>query len=152
MNEETISKIREFNRFYMPAMDLLGTHYLGSEYSVTEARVFFEVYSREGCCASHIAGVMNIDKSYLSRIMSRHEKDGFLYRVPSERDARVQEIYLTEKGVRAAEDFIRKSIRQIGELLQPLSREDCRELQEALEQAMRILRKCAPENEGGTVS
>ena len=41
--KETIAKIRAFNRFYMPSMNLLGEHYLGSEYSVTEARVFFEI-------------------------------------------------------------------------------------------------------------
>jgi len=39
-----ISKVREFNRLYMPTMKLLGNHYLGSEYSVAEARVFFEKY------------------------------------------------------------------------------------------------------------
>ena len=52
---ETIAKIRSFNRFYMPSMNLLGDHYLGSEYSVTEARVFFEIYENEGCNAAHIA-------------------------------------------------------------------------------------------------
>lgn len=144
MKDETILKIREFNRFYMPAMDLLGSHYLGSEYSVTEARVFFEVYSRKGCSASHIAGVMNIDKSYLSRILSRHERDGFLYRVTSAKDARVQELYLTEKGVRAAETFIGESNRQIGELLRPLGEAECRKLQNALEEVMELLKKCAP--------
>ena len=68
------SKVREFNRLYMPAMNLLGNHYLGSKYSVTEARVFFEIYENEGCNAAHIAKTMNIDKSYLSRIISCHEK------------------------------------------------------------------------------
>ena len=74
-NKEIVSKVREFNRFYMPKMNLLGNHYLGSEYSVTEARVFFEIYENEGCHAAHIAKVMNIDKSYLSKIIVKYEKE-----------------------------------------------------------------------------
>lgn len=64
----------------MPSMNLLGDHYLGSEYSVTEARVFFEIYENEGCNAAHIAQLMNIDKSYLSRIIKKHEKSGYIHR------------------------------------------------------------------------
>ncbi|SER93831.1 MarR family transcriptional regulator [Streptococcus gallolyticus] len=73
-DRETIYAIRAFNRMYMPSMNLLGNHYLGSEYSVTEARIFFEIYENEGCTATHIAQEMNIDKSYLSRILKNHEK------------------------------------------------------------------------------
>lgn len=47
-DRETIYAIRAFNRMYMPFMNLLGNHYLGSEYSVTEARIFFEIYENEG--------------------------------------------------------------------------------------------------------
>lgn len=79
-DRETIYAIRAFNRMYMPSMNLLGNHYLGSEYSVTEARIFFEIYENEGCTATHIAQEMNIDKSYLSRILKNHEKKGYIYR------------------------------------------------------------------------
>lgn len=71
-------KIRAFNRYYMPSMNLLGDHYLGSEYSITEARVFFEIHENQGCNAAHIAQLMNIDKSYLSRIIKKQEKKGTL--------------------------------------------------------------------------
>lgn len=77
MNDKiVISKVREFHRFYMPKLNLLGNHYLGSEYSVVEARVFFEIDNNEGCHATHIANVMNIDKSYLNKIIVKHEKHG----------------------------------------------------------------------------
>ena len=70
-NQKAVHRIREFNRLYMSSMNLLGNHYLGSEYSVTEARIFFEIYENEGCNAAHIAKAMNIDKSYLSRILKK---------------------------------------------------------------------------------
>ena len=73
MKESTVLQIRAFNRFYLPAMNLLGNHYVDSEYCATEARVFFEVYERDGCNAADIAKKLNIDKSYLSRILTSHE-------------------------------------------------------------------------------
>ena len=74
--EKAVQRIREFNRFYMPLLRLLDNHYLGSEYTPTEARVLFEIYENDGCNAAFIAKVMNIDKSYLSRIIRAHEKKG----------------------------------------------------------------------------
>lgn len=142
MRNETVKKIREFNRFYMPAMDLLGNHYLGSEYSVPEARIFYEIYMNSGCNAAYITRKMNIDKSYLSRILKAHEKNGYLYRKTSEKDARAYELYLTEKGKNKAEDFIQKADRQISELIQPLSRDDCEQLRDAFDTIITILSKC----------
>lgn len=126
----------------MPAMDLLGNHYLGSEYSVPEARIFFEIYTNNGCNAAYIAKTMNIDKSYLSRIIKNHEKDGYLYRKSSEKDSRVYELYLTEKGKSKANELIQRSDRQIGEIIQQLSPEDCSLLRDAFDTIITILNKC----------
>lgn len=139
---ETVNKIREFNRFYMPAMDLLGNHYLGSEYSVPEARIFFEIYMNSGCNAAFIARTMNIDKSYLSRILKKHEKDGYIHKKISEKDSRAYELYLTEKGKNKAEDFIQKSNQQIYELIQQLTPNDCERLKDALDTVIGILNQC----------
>lgn len=147
MLDETVNKIREFNRFYMPAMDLLGNHYLGSEYSVPEARIFFEIYMNSGCNAAYIAKTMNIDKSYLSRILKNHEKNGYLYKKASEKDLRSYELYLTEKGKGKAEDFIQKSNEQIGLLVQRLNQEDCTRLRDALDLVIRILNQCKEQGE-----
>lgn len=143
--ENAISRIREFNRFYMPAMDLLGNHYLGSEYSVAEARVLFELYASGGCNATHIANTMNIDKSYLSRIIKKHEKNGYLTRTVSKKDSRSLDIHLTETGITRAEDFIQKSNQQIGEIIAPLSEKEAEELTTALDQITSILKKAAQE-------
>lgn len=98
--EKAIHWIREFNRFYMPRLGLLGNHYLGSNYSPTEERVLFEVYENDGCNAAHIAKTMNIDKSYLSRIIRSYEKDGYLVRTVSQKDSRSFHIHLTETGIK----------------------------------------------------
>lgn len=138
---KTIAKIRAFNRFYMPSMNLLGDHYLGSEYSVTEARVFFEIYENEGCNAAHIAQLMNIDKSYLSRIIKKHEKSGYIHRERSAEDSRSYHLFLTDDGKVRAEDFIRKSNEEIAKVIRGLSSEEEQQLTGALETITRLLRK-----------
>lgn len=142
MLSKTVEKIREFNRFYMPAMALLGCNYLGSEYSPAEARVFFEIYENDGCNAAHIAKAMNIDKSYLSRIIKAHEKSGYLTRSRSEKDQRAYALHLTEKGRAKTESFIESSNRQIGGIISGLDKDDCMRLTEAMQVITDILKKC----------
>jgi len=132
----------------MSSMNLLGNHYLGSEYSVTEARIFFEIYENEGCNAAHIAKAMNIDKSYLSRIIKSHEKNGYIRRMASESDGRSYYLYLTESGVRRAEDFIRKSDEEIGEIIEPLANEECVSLVQALSMVIDLLNESRKQREG----
>lgn len=137
----TIAKIRAFNRFYMPSMNLLGDHYLGSEYSVTQARIFFEIYEQEGCNAAHIAQLMNIDKSYLSRILKGHEAHGYIRRERSEADGRSYRLYLTQQGKALAEQFIQKSNQEIGAVIQGLSPAEETALVDALETVTQLLSK-----------
>ena len=132
-SEELVERVRAFNRFYMPSMRLLGNHYLGSEYSAAEARVFFEIYENEGCNAAHIAETMNIDKSYLSRILNAHERNGFVRRSYA--------LSLTDSGKAKAEEFIRKSNGEIGSLLQGLSEEERSQLAEALDTITELLKR-----------
>lgn len=130
--DDLVRSIRAFNRLYLPAMHLLGNHYLGSEYPVTEARVFFEIYEHRGCNAAHITRAMNIDKSYLSRIITKHEKKGYIRREESESDGRSLALYLTEAGIRRTEEFIHKSDMEIGDIIAPLTEEERAEFSRAL--------------------
>lgn len=138
--EKTIHTIRAFTRFYMPMLDLLGNHYLGSKYSATEARVLFEIYENDGCNAAYIANAMNIDKSYLSRIIKNYEKKGYLIRTVSKTDSRSLDLHLTELGLEQTKEFIRRSDAQIGEMIQSLDSEACRRLTHALDTVTELLK------------
>lgn len=140
-NHAIITRIREFNRFYMPKMNLLGNHYLGSEYSVTEARVIFEIYENEGCNAAHITKVMNFDKSYLSKILAGYERNGLLKRTASSTDRRSYHLYLTEVGKKRAETLIRKSEEEIAQIIQVLSEEEQLRMEQALHTIIELLGK-----------
>lgn len=151
-NKEIVSKVREFNRFYMPKMNLLGNYYLGSEYSVTEARVFFEIYENEGCHAAHIAKVMNIDKSYLSKIIVKYEKEGYVQRISSCKDRRSYELYLTQKGKDKVRKLIYQSEKEIESTLQYLSIEEQNLMNEALNTVIKLLKKGELYNENCILS
>lgn len=139
--EYCVEKIREFNRFYMPSMNLLGNHYLGSEYSVTEARIFFEIYEHEGCNAASIARNMNIDKSYLSRIIRNHEKNGYIQRKSSDTDARSNLLFLTSNGKRRAEKLISDSNSEIEKIIKNLTKEEEKDLIKAIDIIIKLLDK-----------
>lgn len=138
---ETIEKIREFNRIYLPSMNLLGDHYLGSEYSTTEARVFFEIYENEGCNAAHIVRQVHVDKSYLSRIIKKHERLGHIKREHSTDDSRSYNIFLTDEGRSLAEDLIRKSNEDIGKIISGLSADEENRLVNALNTVLELIGK-----------
>lgn len=140
-NKATLEKVRTFNRFYMPFMNLLGNNYLGSEYSITEARIFFEIYENEGCNAAYLSEIMNIDKSYLSRIIQAHEKNGYISREHSSIDKRSYSLFLTTKGKQRTKKLIEESNEEIANVLHGLSDKDEQCLINAIDTIMRILKQ-----------
>lgn len=85
---------------------------------------------------------MNIDKSYLSRIIKSHEKSGYIIRKASATDLRSFELYLTLQGESAVKEFIRKSNQEIAEIIKSLDYKECTELITAYDVITKILEKC----------
>lgn len=100
MNEknEVVNCIRKFNRFYTVQLGYLNQNYLGSGFSVTETRILFEVNSADGISAKELCSLLQLDKSYMSRMIRSFEKNGIIRREVSKSDKRANCIFLTEKG------------------------------------------------------
>ena len=109
--------MREFNRVYTNVIGLLHGGYLDSPYSLTEARVLFELAHGGECEISSLRGALDIDAGYLSRILARFETDGLITRERSTADARRRVIALTGPGRQAFADLDRRSAADIGTLL-----------------------------------
>jgi DNA-binding MarR family transcriptional regulator len=135
---ETIYKIREFNRFYTAVIGILNKFYLNSEFSVTEARILFEIADNCVCNANYLVNKLQIDKGYLSRTIKNFKIKGLIEKQISEKDARSFNICLTEKGKTITNELINASNIQIGELLYNLTDEDCNDICKAME----IITKC----------
>ena len=105
--ETAIHKIRRFNRFYTNLLGLLDRHLLETEFSLTEARVLFELGESDACSAKELTQRLTVDPGYLSRILKQFEKKGLTERVRSSEDGRLYPIHLTQRG--------RETLRWMGE-------------------------------------
>jgi DNA-binding MarR family transcriptional regulator len=121
MSQKTIRGIRAFNRFYTDLLGLLNKHLLDSDYSLAEVRVMYEIQANKDAQASHIMAAMDIDKSYLSRILKRLEKDGLIVRKASKEDGRAIVLSFTGKGEQLFRELTKATEEQISELIADLN-------------------------------
>src|SRR6185312_5598682 len=123
MNDQMtlVRDIRAFNRFYTDIIGLLDQHLLDTPFSLAEARIVYEVHHNPGIQASQIMELMHIDKSYLSRLLKKLEKDSIIRRRKSAKDARAIILSLTEKGEKEFEQLNGASDEQISKMIAPFS-------------------------------
>lgn len=137
--QRTIEEIRAFNRYYTGLIGLLNDHLLNSEYSLAEVRILYEISTHQPVSASQIMLEMGIDKGYLSRVLKQLEKDHLISKQVSGEDARVTLVSLTAKGKTLFSDLNAASDRQIGELIDNLTREEQRTLVEHMQAIQALL-------------
>lgn len=139
--QTAIQNIRAFNRFYTDVIGLLNKHLLDSDYSLAEVRVMYEISVGKEVQASQIMAAMSIDKSYLSRILKKLEKDGIITKSLSPQDARAMSISLTAKGKKLFDTLNKASDHQIGQLIETLSSAQQQELVSHMHSIISILNK-----------
>ena len=118
-----IAAMRRFNRFYTRVLGLLDEGLVESKYSLTEARVLFELAKSSQGSALEIAGELSLDAGYLSRILRKFEDAGVLAKAPLAADARHSVLRLTKKGRAAFADLDARAAKQVRELLERLTPE-----------------------------
>ena len=100
MEEQTscVEAVRRFSRFYTRQVGVLNEGYNGSEFSLTEARIIYELAHREAATASDLAKSLSLDPGYLSRILKTFLERGVVQRQASDVDARQYPLSLTDRG------------------------------------------------------
>lgn len=95
-----ITQIRRFNRDYTVKLGLLDSSYLGSGLTLTQVRVLQEIAitGENGASARDIALRIGTDEGYLSRILSKFVKQGWVTRQPDRADARRKVLTMTKDG------------------------------------------------------
>jgi len=117
--------MRRFNRYYTRQVGLLAGQFLDSPFTLTEARVLYELAapSQSPSAAKHaptataLIRQLGLDPGYLSRILRRFQRLGLLTRQPSATDGRQSLLRLTPKGRRAFQALDRSSQRDHEALL-----------------------------------
>ena len=156
---DPVAEVRAFNRFYTNVIGVLQGMYLGTPYSLTEARLLFELSQQDTVAVSDLRRSLDMDAGYLSRVLARFEADGMVTRHKSATDARRQVISLTPAGRSAIADLDARSAKQISGLLAGVDRgrllEAMRIITDVLKQAPRqrtvVLRPPGPGDMGWVV-
>ena len=118
--KEIINNIREFNRYYTNKLDVFSNNKFDSNYTFTEARVIIEIGIRHDCIASEIVQTLNMDKGYLSRVLSRFNKKGLIEKVTSPTDSRSKIIKLTTEGNELFDYLNEASNKQVNQMIDGL--------------------------------
>jgi DNA-binding MarR family transcriptional regulator/N-acetylglutamate synthase-like GNAT family acetyltransferase len=137
---ERIAAIRAFNRFYTKELGLLGRGFLGTDYTLTEARILWEIGHSDGPAeVTEIRRELELDPGYLSRILARFERDGLVIRDRSDQDRRRQLVRLTGSGRATVRTFDTRASKEFRDLLDEHPEAEQRRLVEALSDARAIL-------------
>lgn len=118
-----IDAVRHFSRFWTRRIELLSDGILESEFSLTEARVLWELAHSEDATPSRIAADLGLDPGYVSRVVKRLDRKGLVGRSASSEDRRVTLLRLTKEGKSAFRALNSGSRRQIERILKEASPE-----------------------------
>ena len=132
---QRIAAVRRFNRFYTQHLGVLQNGWLDSPFSLSEARVLYEVKQRDRTTASDIGRDLGLDAGYLSRILRRFHKDGLIHRTVSPDDARQSLLSITARGRNAFDPLEARTEEQVGAILGRLAEPE----QDRLVAAMRLV-------------
>ncbi|TYK45901.1 bifunctional helix-turn-helix transcriptional regulator/GNAT family N-acetyltransferase [Actinomadura decatromicini] len=130
--EGDVGTVRAFNRFYTGVIGVLGEGLVKTPYSLTEARVIFELAQREDTEVLTLRRVLDLDAGYLSRMLARFETDGLVVRERAAGDARRQIVRLTPRGREVFAMLDERSVAEIRDLLDGLPAADRRRLVAAM--------------------
>lgn len=138
----TIDAVRSFNRFHtslIGALDYAGR--LGTPYSLTEARVLYELNRADEVQVPRLRETLRIERAHLSRVLARLDEAGLVAREQHPTDRRVQLARLTGSGREAADLLDRLSHEAVGDLVARLGEGQRQRLARALVTAQEVLNR-----------
>lgn len=120
ISSREIALVRAFNRDYTQRIGVLGEALLDSPYSLTEARVLYEIAHRPEVTARELAVDLDLDRGYLSRILKRFTAQKLLMQSACAEDGRRRNLTLTPAGKRSFAALDRRSGQQVAAMLSGL--------------------------------
>lgn len=121
-----VAVLRRFNRLYTAKLGLLDTHLDGSPFTLSEARVLYEIANRPKPIAAEIARSLNMDRAQISRTLKRFSDRKLIDVEEDPMHGRQQLLSLTAAGRECFADLNAKTERAIGNFLgrlRPFERE-----------------------------
>jgi len=138
-SDEEVAAVRAFNRFYTRKLGVLDQQLLKSPFSLSEARVLYELAYREDLSAKEIGAELGLDAGYLSRIVQNFDENGLITREPLPADRRQYRLGLTAKGRQVFANLERSMQDDVGAMLAALPRGGSQKLVRAMAEIERLL-------------
>ncbi|MCC7054545.1 MAG: winged helix-turn-helix transcriptional regulator [Gemmatimonadaceae bacterium] len=127
-----VATVRRFNRFYTRLVGALDESHLDSTLSLTEARLLYELATRESSVAADLTRELRLDAGYLSRLLRSLEERGLVERTVSASDGRRQELRLTPDGQQVYQRLLTVTDASISTQIRHLSSKDRQQLVSAM--------------------
>ncbi len=137
--EEHIGAVRQFNRFITQQIGVLGEGLLHTPYSLSEARILYELGHGQGLTAARLCRQLDLDAGYLSRILEGFKNQGLIEKIRSETDGRQYILHLTPLGKEAFALLDWRSRDEVAEMLGRLSGENQKRLLKAMQTIQNVL-------------
>jgi DNA-binding MarR family transcriptional regulator/N-acetylglutamate synthase-like GNAT family acetyltransferase len=138
-SNDQVLAVRAFNRFYTRKLGVLDQQLLKSPFSLSEARVLYELAHGDELSAMDIGLELGLDPGYLSRIVQNFDEAGLVAKKQLATDRRQTRLSLTARGRQAFAKLERMSEDDVGAMLQPLSGGDRERLTGAMATIERLL-------------
>jgi DNA-binding MarR family transcriptional regulator/GNAT superfamily N-acetyltransferase len=136
---ERVAAVRRFDRLYTDVVGALRSGLLDSPYNLTEARVLYELAQRATSSAAELRRELDVDASYLGRILRRFGADGLIETTASTQDGRRRDVRLTERGQATFAELNRLSDERARRFLAALVEADQQRLLAAMETIQNVL-------------
>lgn len=118
--EQDVAALRGFNRVYTSRLGLLDAHLDDSPFTLSEARILYELANRSDPTAAEITRALRLDRAQMSRTIKRFANRGLVATRDDPSHGRHQLLSLTEQGRAAFAALENNTRRAIGALLDGL--------------------------------
>lgn len=120
-HDQGVAVLRAFNRAYTTRLGLLDANYDGSGFTLSEARILFELAMHADTIGADLARSLRLDPAQVSRTLKRFSDRGFVAARDNPNHGRQQWLSLTASGRSAFEALDARTRASVGSLLESLS-------------------------------
>jgi DNA-binding MarR family transcriptional regulator/N-acetylglutamate synthase-like GNAT family acetyltransferase len=138
---EQIAAVRAFNRFYTARLGLLRRRHLDGEFSLTEARILYEIARQPQMTATALRQTLELDAGYISRLLALLTRRRLVNTTASKLDGREKLLRLTAEGKKAVARLDAQSTQQIASILDGVRAPERKAMVAALGRVQTILRR-----------
>ena len=136
---DLVAAIREFNRFYTKKIGVLHGALLQHGFTLAEIRVLWEIAHRDHITAQAIAKELDMDPTFVSRVLWKMKLHELVRTEPSRLDRRIRHLRLTKKGLDAIRVLERQSGKDVEAMIAQLSPANRRKLVDAMNRIETLL-------------